>query len=245
MKINNNKLERVYQSDIVDGKFKIPNSVTHIGDWAFRDNQLTSVEIPNSVTHIGAGAFCVNQLTSVEIPNSVTHIGAGAFHGNQLTSVELKGKVYEARVIDETLFIIGASRSSKGIQIYSGFIFRGFDDHNRFKKTDCFVAEKDQFYAHGGTVKKAISDVQFKIVAEKLQNKPIYKNTELSVKYYRTITGACDLGCREFMIQNNIPFEIIDGETVEKKPLKASELLPILERNHAYGYEKFRELIQF
>ncbi|HLV51087.1 MAG TPA: leucine-rich repeat protein, partial [Flavobacterium sp.] len=60
-------------------KIVIPNKidglpVTHIGDGAFRGNQLQSVEIPNSVTHIGNWAFRGNQLQSVEIPNSVTHI---------------------------------------------------------------------------------------------------------------------------------------------------------------------------
>jgi hypothetical protein len=71
----------------------IPNSVTHIGDWAFEGNQLTSVAIPNSITHIGEGAFMGNQLTSVAIPNSITHIGDAAFYGNQLTSVAIPNSV--------------------------------------------------------------------------------------------------------------------------------------------------------
>jgi hypothetical protein len=71
----------------------IPNSVTSIGDDAFRNNQLTSVPIPNSVTSIGHSAFYYNQLTSVTIGNSVTSIGYGAFSNNQLTSVIIPNSV--------------------------------------------------------------------------------------------------------------------------------------------------------
>ena len=60
----------------------IPNSVTSIGNYAFRGyDSLTSIEIPNSVTSIGEGAFrdC-SSLTSIQIPNSVTSIGDWAFY---------------------------------------------------------------------------------------------------------------------------------------------------------------------
>ena len=59
----------------------IPNSVTRIGDHAFRFcDGLTSVEIPNSVTSIGSYAFdYCSGLTSVEIPNSVISLGSYAF----------------------------------------------------------------------------------------------------------------------------------------------------------------------
>jgi len=66
---------------------KLP--VTHIGDNAFNDKQLTSAIIPNSVMSIGQYAFYCNQLTSVTIPNSVTEIGSGAFSENKLTSVTI------------------------------------------------------------------------------------------------------------------------------------------------------------
>jgi len=52
----------------------IPDSVTHIGSFAFAGNQLTSVIIPDSVTEIGRGAFNSNQLTSVIIPDDVAFI---------------------------------------------------------------------------------------------------------------------------------------------------------------------------
>ena len=61
----------------------IPNSVTSIGDYAFRDcSGLTSISIPNSVTSIGESAFFnCSSLTSISIPNSVTSIESGAFFG--------------------------------------------------------------------------------------------------------------------------------------------------------------------
>ena len=74
----------------------IPNSVTSIGDLAFKGcSSLISVTIPNSVTSIGNSAFsCCNSLTSVTIPNNVTSIGSGAFSGcRSLTSVTIPNSV--------------------------------------------------------------------------------------------------------------------------------------------------------
>ena len=59
----------------------IPNSVTHIGYYAFAEcTSLTRITIPNSVRYIGsyAFAFCAS-LTSVTIPNSVTDVENDAF----------------------------------------------------------------------------------------------------------------------------------------------------------------------
>ena len=70
----------------------LPNSVTTIGDEAFRYcSNLNNVVIPNSVTTIGDEAFryCSN-LNNVVIPNSVTSLGEYAFdHCTNLTNISL------------------------------------------------------------------------------------------------------------------------------------------------------------
>ena len=76
--------------------YTIPDSVTSIGNWAFRDcTSLTSVTIPDSVTSIGGGTFynCTG-LTSVTIGNSVTSIGEDVFYNcTRLTSVAIGNSV--------------------------------------------------------------------------------------------------------------------------------------------------------
>src|SRR5574344_699206 len=69
----------------------IPSSVTSIGEIAFSNNNLTNLVIPSSVTSIGAYAFENNNVTNLTIPSSVTSIGAYAFENNLLTSVTING----------------------------------------------------------------------------------------------------------------------------------------------------------
>jgi hypothetical protein len=98
-----------------------------------------------------------------------------------------------------------------------------------------FLAKKDSFYAHGKTIDKAIDDLKFKIISEKIKKEPINKDTVITRQYYRVITGACELGVDEWMKRNNIT----------KEEITAEELLPILEKTNAYGFDRFKKLVAF
>ena len=111
-------------------------------------------------------------------------------------------------------------------------------------KSESFhIVGKDGFYAHGTELKKAFEDLQFKIISEKIKKDPIYPDTEFTVMRYRTLTGACDMGCRNWMDKHKVPYTVIDNSSVEKAPIKAKDLLPMIKGE--YGYERFKQLITF
>ena len=108
--IEDNAFENLYSLRSVD----MSNSLTSIGDSAFRSCSLESINIPGTVTSIGRSAFascwhlthmdlsntsiskieedtfwgCMN-LESIDLPSSVTTIGRNAFAASRLKHIEL------------------------------------------------------------------------------------------------------------------------------------------------------------
>lgn len=222
MRIKNEILTSVSESEIIKGVYR-NDEVTELAD------------------------NCLSELPSLKkaILPKVKKIGNNCLsYNDKLTEAKIRKQELKVKNIDGYCFVIESKRISKGIHIFSGWNFVDMTD-KKIRKEVCFVASKDKFNAHGKTIKQAVSDLQFKIVAEKLMKEPIKKDTKFTVKYYRLLTGACDFGCRSWMEQNKIPFDIVGNETIEKKPMIASELLPILEKTNAYGIDKIKKLLTF
>ncbi len=231
MKIRNNVLLEVEESDLVDGHFG-HKKVVEVADGCFNEiPTLKSVSLPK-VKKIGSDCFRSNDsLTSVSLPE-LTECGSDCFSWNgSLTSVSLKGYDLDVKDVDGFCFVIESERTSKGKKIYRGYNLLSMNK-GELEKESCYVAEKDEKFAHGNTVKQACEDLNFKIIAEKLKNDPIQPDTVISVQYYPIVTGACQAGCESWMRQNNI--------TEDRMPAK--ELLPLLEKSYAYGVYRFKEL---
>ncbi|MCI6730129.1 MAG: leucine-rich repeat protein [Clostridiales bacterium] len=85
----------------IQGSYTIPNSVTHIGEYAFQScSGLTSISIPGSVTGFGKNVFegC-ESLSNLIIAEGVTDIGPYAFAGCiSLTSVVIPKSVEWIRI---------------------------------------------------------------------------------------------------------------------------------------------------
>ena len=62
----------------------IPNTLTSIGDEAFKGNNLTNVTIPSSVTLIAGFAFAYNKITSITFPDTLITLGCNVFYGNPI-----------------------------------------------------------------------------------------------------------------------------------------------------------------
>ena len=97
-----------------------------------------------------------------------------------------------------------------------------------------FVAQKGKYTSHGKTVKRAIQDLEFKVISENLKKEPILKDTIIDINYYHTVTGSCILGIESFKKQHNL-----------KDSYKAQDLFNVLKDKNAYGFEKFKSLITF
>ena len=68
----------------------LPNSLTRIGDYAFRWCPLTEISIPETVTEIGTSAFAYTALTTVTLPKNVKKIGEGAFQSNSTKKIVIE-----------------------------------------------------------------------------------------------------------------------------------------------------------
>ena len=225
---------------------KLENGLKLIGDWNYKLNDYHKlfVEITGSLytyNSVQNEKFLAN-LTSLGSLDTSLSVQNEKFLAN-LTSL---GSLDTSHSVQNEKFLANSSNVFKDNFIYFDGILSKYSSVKKVKDIiiytaknvgsidTIFIAQKGDFSAHGETVKKAIQDLQFKIIAEKLKKDPILPDTKITIQYYRIVTGACEMGAKSFQQQHNLKDEYL-----------AKDLLPILEKHGAYGIENFKKLINW
>ena len=105
----------------------VGKNISTIGDWAFQSSsKLKNVIIPegSQLQTIGNNAFIDTKLESINIPSTVTSIGSGAFNGTKLTTLTIpdnaSGPVGCKSCSELTEVIVGKNVTSIGDWAFQG-----------------------------------------------------------------------------------------------------------------------------
>ena len=193
---------------------------------------MKEIVIPESVTEIGNYAFSgCKSLKEVVIPNGVTEIGNSVFNScESLTIIYWSDKAYSVRCIDRYCMYILTTKNWDGYTISKCTYFP--DSSNEI----VYVVEKDGFSVHGSSVRKAVTDWQFKCMEHVDVSEHIARIAQqgyMDANDYRLLTGACQQGTDHFLQEHNLTWD--DTMPVE-------EVLKITEG--FYGFEKFQEAVK-
>ena len=131
------------------------------------------------------------------------------------------------------------------ITIVKGNVAKGFMVRDDLTMIPCFVAKSGNTFAHGHTLRDAMSSLRDKLFdemperdrisafVESHKQKTPYPNKDL-FDWHHKLTGSCLAGRNEFVSQHGID---LDGETTPEEFIRLTE--------HAYGGDVIRKLKEF
>ena len=74
-----------------------PDSLEHIADYAFRNNEIATLTLPEGVVSIGRESFRGNSLTGLVLPDSLDTLGVGSFRRNSIQTLTLSSSLETIR----------------------------------------------------------------------------------------------------------------------------------------------------
>ena len=110
------------------------------------------------------------------------------------------------------MHILSHRNFSDSIEIYKAQYIAGMRNKKLILE-DCYVAGQNSIFAHGKTLKSAVSDLKFKIAKDRGADQYRHMDLDAPVPYeeaiamYRIITGACQFGVEQFLQSLNEPKE--------------------------------------
>ena len=158
----------------------------------------------NNNLHVG-GSLDLEGTSITSLPDGL-HVGGYLdLEGTSITSL-LDGRPIIN--VDMNAMSVDSSREVNGYTIYlcTYIGMKSLGDARGARKR--FVAKKKGFTAHGLSLKEAVEDCRFKIMQESADCSQIIKEIQstgfVSLAQYRLITGACKVGCLDFLRTRNI-----------------------------------------
>ena len=188
--------------------------------------------LPENVKFENQGNVYLENLTT--LPENVKfenqgYVYLGSLNGKTIT---YRGKKLKIRHIDGETMIIQSSKEKDGFIISKALYLKGGELKNM---PSCYIAEKENLYAHGESMKKAIEDVNFKYMQINLDKNKLVSQIKargtITKNDYRLLTGACQMGVNNFCSELNI----IEDEISVQKALEITK--------GRYGYETFKRLL--
>ncbi len=201
-------------------EYKIPNSVTVIGEEAFSGSRFKSVVIPDGVEVIESGAFKFSGIESVTLPNSVQSIGAYAFYWcSGLKSVTIPNGI---TTISEGTFGMSAHLESvaisSSVKIIEKGAFVGCNDLKEIKiPADVLEFDFDGIMIEAITVdknNKCFSSDEYGVLFNKDKTVLLYYPKESENTEYTVPKGVEKIANSAFESCDNLKSVIIsDGVT--------------------------------
>ena len=140
-------------------------------------------------------------------------------------------KLVPILIIDNYYMVIFSKKILGDYEIFKTQYIR---DYKKGKEIKQYVVKKNEFTAHGKTIKDAIKDIEFKYLqSQDIQEhiKRVKEQGYITPNDYRLLTGACRYGTNKWLEENNFTWE--DKKTIE-------EVIELTKGQ--YGNEKIKEI---
>jgi len=182
---------------------------------------------------------CDNNVVIIRSDNAKKIIDLSDLQNNKLVLISYDNDpiyrdIKDIKFVDYCTMIINSIKQLVQYKIHSACYI---DDYfYRDNPPKVFIAEQDNLYAHGKSIKKAIEDLEFKKLSQLGANehiKRIIKQGYMSAQDYRLLTGACREGTNRFLEDNDLGWN--DSKSI-KEVIKLTK--------DSYGYNVFIRLLK-
>jgi hypothetical protein len=209
----------------------LPEGVTLSAGGSLYLSSLTT--LPEGVTLSAGGYLDLSSLTT--LPEGVTLSAGGYLDLSSLTTEEqtYQGKAIRLRTIDGYTMRLISKRKIGPVTLWSAQHFKG--DPKTDKRS--FVAQDGETYAHGDTAESALRDLRFKIASRDFDVDDLVAKIKArgTVEFndYRLLTGACESGTRQHLIER--------GQDPDAESIPLAEALAL--SKGGYGGDTFARLL--